>query len=1150
MKQDIKLYIADKEVDFSSELSLPFVYQLEDTNNPTVIKNMFTKTINIVGTKNNNKIFGDIYEFDRNQLINDEYLTGAYFNPSKRTPFQLFNNGELIESGYMQLNSITLKDKIINYQITLYGGLGDFFYNISYNEENEPLKLSDLKFKVKDKFGVELESDKEMDFKINADFVKKCWETLSSGFATGEIYDYISFAPSYNGLHEDFDNNKVLVNTHNNNVFTTTSSTIDSTNYKTYNGFALCELNNEYSEWEMRDLRSYHQRPVLKLSKLIEAIADKDNNGGYTVEFDRDFFNKGNPYYNDAYIALPLFTSALKSDEANNIKVECNVGLKPTPKVGNVNGTLTSQSMSYIFPINSDVLTTDGETIDNSETSVQSVFNVELDYQLSLVSDVTNDLYDGYSYSKVVVFNGYVNHITMLVGCATFIQAVVEDESGKILGYSDITEFTNLSDDKFQQFGQQEKYIDFNPVVKEATKQKVLGHWVYSSTNKKHNFVTEKGNNTYRLKINNIQRADTMKIKLYVYRCSNNTGMNIGNVVPSQIYSDNTTPTYNTANISLIADENSTLTINIPNSNIYTNARITKQSLLKTEKTPCDYLLSYCKLFGLYFSKDTTTKTIYIRQRNNYFKNKVNNWNNRIDKSKDIKISPIIFDYKFYRMTLENTGDYLNEKYSNEYGVNYGQKRINTNYNFNGDTKDMLDGNVYQNTIPLLGTSLYYRKFYNDKNVEVPPFVNDGFTYKLFNTSNKIESADVEFPISVNLSKTQPINAKSGYDVLPKQCFFKKDNSKESLNDISSSLLFFNGFPKQSKVDYYLTDDLPIMGLLNNSKPCYISTQSNFDSSNQFVGYKYNDLPQFLSVKTRANNITDTFDMGKPKEIYISNTNYEEDVTIYNRYWRDFYNDELDINTKKVSANVNLNGINVNSELMREFYHFGNSNWILNKIENYEPNKNVTTKCEFIRVQNIKNYTKSIGVTNDYISTDYPAVVDANSGTLELTVYSTVEWKVGATYGSVSVSPRSGTTGETKISIRYSSNTSYDKKIIGCSLIKTDSALKPNCIIQITQMPDNVVTMSGRVRISSVGTLTNGIMRIKKGSNIVSTAQIDKQSGIYEILVPKQSNLTIEVLENDVSVYTENFTTAPTNNFTKNIMITQVNEAPEPTNID
>lgn len=65
--KDIRLYIADRRVDIPEGVSLPITYQTEDFNNPTIVKNSFSKTIALPGTKNNNTIFGEIYKLDRMQ---------------------------------------------------------------------------------------------------------------------------------------------------------------------------------------------------------------------------------------------------------------------------------------------------------------------------------------------------------------------------------------------------------------------------------------------------------------------------------------------------------------------------------------------------------------------------------------------------------------------------------------------------------------------------------------------------------------------------------------------------------------------------------------------------------------------------------------------------------------------------------------------------------------------------------------------------------------------------------------------------------------------------------------------------------------------------------------------------------------------------
>lgn len=78
MRKNIKLFIANKEVDCSEGISLPMTYTVEDFQNPTIVKNSFSKTISIPGTKNNNKIFGEIYKLDRflhiKKVISLEYI--------------------------------------------------------------------------------------------------------------------------------------------------------------------------------------------------------------------------------------------------------------------------------------------------------------------------------------------------------------------------------------------------------------------------------------------------------------------------------------------------------------------------------------------------------------------------------------------------------------------------------------------------------------------------------------------------------------------------------------------------------------------------------------------------------------------------------------------------------------------------------------------------------------------------------------------------------------------------------------------------------------------------------------------------------------------------------------------------------------------
>lgn len=310
--KDIRLYIANKLVDCSELLSLPMTYQLEDFSNPTLVKNSFSKTITIPGTKQNNQIFGEIYKLDRMQhyqeLTGGEALQGINFDPSKRVGFQIFKDADLIESGYMQLNDISVQNNNISYNITLYGGIGDFFYGLKYNEDGTAKSLADIRYFIEDENGEVLEESAEMNFEVNKDVVA---ESFNKDFTIegNQLLDTIAFIPAYNGVYEDFDSSKCLINTNelHTSVFPT-SKTDDGSEYTTYNGYGLASLNKDYTEWEMKDLRSYYQRPAIKVDKLIKAIC-REENSGYNVTFDPTFFNANNPYWSKTFVALPLLTS-------------------------------------------------------------------------------------------------------------------------------------------------------------------------------------------------------------------------------------------------------------------------------------------------------------------------------------------------------------------------------------------------------------------------------------------------------------------------------------------------------------------------------------------------------------------------------------------------------------------------------------------------------------------------------------------------------------------------------------------------------------------------------------------------------------------------------------------------------------------------
>lgn len=964
MKQDIKLFISDQEVDFSQDLNISYTYQLEDLTNPTAVKNSFSKTINIPGTDQNNKIFGEIYKLDRYQLSNADYVVGVYFNPSQRTPFQLFRNADLIESGYIQLNNISIKNKQITYQITMYGGLGDFLYNLMYNENGDKLTLADLRYFVEDADGNVLPSENEFDFKLTKNIVYDCMFNLNS---TGsQLYNYLTFVPSYNGVYDDFSNDTVLINTYNSQIFTTTAATEDEKTYTTYNGYALGKLNKEYTEFEIRDLRSYMQRPAIKLSKVIEAICNPENNGGYQVNLSNSFFSEKNPYYTKSYIALPLFSSNNSDDTTETDTVMLNpINLNDNFWVGEKNDTIKSVNSGYFSVSGNTAITSDDRVIDLTKMPSNSYIDINIDFQLffnSLIENNFNDLYLSYvtnGTSGGIIFNNnpYRSSVT--------VQILVFDEDDESLikmpiAYSDIYNFTNkINADK--QSGP-DTWFNYQPIT-QASVTNVFGHFKKNNDNEYY-FEDDNENNTFVLSAKNILYKPHLSVMINMHRYTES--LDNQDVVWG---SDNMHPLNVSANAitgysNTLFSDISRLSITWETGNIRSGSLVKKTDILKTENTPGDYLLDFCKLFGLYLEKDRYSKTINILTRNEYFENTVNDFSKLIDYSKDFQIQPILFDKKFYRLAYETPDTYYSKKYNTQYNIDYGQKRINTNYNFNSDTSDIYSNNVYQNIISIIDQSVYYRNFFNNDNLNVPAFLSDNMNYVLYSGVGTDDESEYETELYgkdyINLSKTTDWNILTGYDLFPKICAFDISNNQKNLSDFSSTLIFFNGYEnltdiRNNPITYWLTDDLPEMTVLNEEM-CYMYTESEVDANGNNIAKKLTQLPNFNRYEINSNNVISSMDFGKPLEMYINNINYEDPSTIYDKFWKKFYEDQFDVNTKKITCYINLNDLIVNSDMLKQFYYFNNSIWILNKISDYNINSFDTVKCEFIKVQNIANY--------------------------------------------------------------------------------------------------------------------------------------------------------------------------------------------------
>ena len=312
MRRSISLYIAEQQVDLDEQSFILFNYVMEEMSNPTIVRNSYSQSITLKGTARNNKVFGNIYRLDRQTQFGDSAI-GIDYDPMRRTPFTIYNEmGEILERGYMKLDKVARVGREVEYTITLFGGLGSFFYSLMYHPNGNKKTLADLDYVATDGTLVH-------GFPISTDAlsVRDAWTYLEGGSPNYRTWNIINFAPAYNGYPENFDAKKALVLNRNVYANIPLTETRDGVEYgiKSDASTRLITFTNDHSEWEVNDLRWYLQRPIISIKAIIQAICQSVNNGGYSVLLDRQFFKDDNPYYADAWMTLPMIAA---EDRASN----------------------------------------------------------------------------------------------------------------------------------------------------------------------------------------------------------------------------------------------------------------------------------------------------------------------------------------------------------------------------------------------------------------------------------------------------------------------------------------------------------------------------------------------------------------------------------------------------------------------------------------------------------------------------------------------------------------------------------------------------------------------------------------------------------------------------------------------------------------
>lgn len=1011
MKQEIQLFIGGEEVEFSKDPQILFNYKITDATNPTAIKNTYSKSIVLEGTQKNNAIFGNIWNLERLQYYG--YDGGAGFNPIKKTPFELYVNGDLVESGYVKLDNVSMKNGNTTYSLTLYGGLGSLFFSLSYGdgEGDKKKTLADLRYGG--------DANLDLSFKINKETVFDAWHTLTgdpdavykesevnrpTNYLYDEKWNTINFMPAYEGIPEDFSPEKVLINTNDNAFFQT-----DVNGYKPVNGFLLGEASEDLTMNQTKDLRSYLQRPVIRMKSVIDACCDPVNNGGWELKLDDRFFNWENPYYVDTWLTLGTIRENLEGGEKETL----------------TNATLTKEES---------VKGVDYYRINTNTDTLSEYTNIRFNFGLKFApsaSTTKSNLYLNYKYKGDT--NGLTGERTKYYHfeSAYLVQLVAYDSAGVVVAESDTQYLYSGSDagfspiygyfrEKWEKDGIPARGLNY----RDGHFTKIGNEYFWSETNKdgeatainfklpsnvSFNYLKLKVMNPYRISYKQKRGLNTIKSSNsgnnqgylwsnpYVYYDGNknlNQAINAGGKV-------NGTFNVGISDVTMISQDYETL---------FSDTQVNVTDILSTKNTPAEYLTGYAKMFGLYFWTDPAERSsdpqkypkgvIHLMDRSTFYdENNIVDLSNYIDRSQEIKITPQMPTKKWLRFELEQAESEAAEEYSKTYGEVYGSKRVDTNFNFNTETEDLIDTIPYRAGIDVLEVDKYFNKWVSD---EVPSYVFNGFKYNLFKVNgNDLDSTEVEVP--VERYNFLPINIHNWEDTdsFAKVQLHSAENEPVEGENI---LVFYNGssYYEEQNNKYWLTDDIQEMVTLNEGEPCYILTHTedtvptyslNGQVGAKKIAYAFTYLPKFqTNIVGYGGMITHSLSMGEPRTTYVRDTFVNRDMSIYGKCWRKFMTDLYDVNNRKLICSVRFPE-RPNGMMLRRFYWFDNAIWRLNTVTDWNISSYSPTKCEFVKVMDTDNYRNDI-IINDAVYSIYivnvPLVKEEEDPTGAMSRYYTI----------------------------------------------------------------------------------------------------------------------------------------------------------------
>ena len=741
-----------------------------------------------------------------------------------------------------------------------------------------------------------------LDFTINRTAVADAWARIGGDTSKAAKWEILNFMPCYAGFPDnEFNADKAVVAP----AYVGLPTTDDTGRYTPDDGWSLVQLAEKVTGNEAGDYRSYLQKPVLRLQAVINAICDPANNGGWTVNLDPDITDPAGPmadYWDKAWLTLPML---------NKLNIDFS---------GSSGAATVSDLSSITIP-------------DGGIVATKYDIAIHLDPSCDAPSGLYKmDCEDDWAAGQPG-----------------------DDTPGYYLNYLEVTVVVNRNG------GASKTYV-FRFSTNDAPAGKVQMDGV------SYIFNGRFGNGGFDFVVSDFG-VTSISVSMAVRGIA--WGHLRGGADPDLVWPDYSYDFTDGVSVtwSLTTSDVTVNVRGVSSSTVRTGASITKAALLSGEHTPADYLLSFCKTFGLNLVCHNAEKTVDVIMRKNLYTSAVVDINGRIDRGKEIGKVPFAFDARWYAWRNEHKGEWA-EYYANKYGQTFGTFRVNTGYEFDASEKAVTDGIIFQGLATVQETSKYFCKL-TDNGHLVPSLFLGGGKFSLYRAGG--ESTDVNLPTFGTATKTWYNTDYPMHDDFPKIQLHGKDNANVDERD---TLVFFDGMKTPASTRLSLTDDTIPMVTLNGNAPCWLPFYCAYDA-----GAKITAMPQFTRYimtggggggRGDYNNdfnrdfnrstppgaaIVASLDWGDPAELLVPGLNVGAGSNLFEQFWEKYIGDRYDDDSAVVTAWVDLSGLQVGDDLLRQFYAFDGAVWSLNRIIDYSLTTFGPTKCEFVKVQDITNYT-------------------------------------------------------------------------------------------------------------------------------------------------------------------------------------------------